>query len=459
MKQTTKYQNKKVLVIGMGMSGVNVALLLKKLGAQVTINDKQDHEANDADVIKLQQNDITVITGSHPLSLVDEGFELVVKNPGIPYDNVLVNAFNQKKIPIVTEVEIAASVFEGQLVAVTGSNGKTTTTTMITKILQHAKQTKVHAAGNIGISFSDVVESAEKQDTIVAELSSFQLAGTINIKPHVAVITNIFSNHLDYHKTRENYVAAKMKITANQTADDFFVINYDRTEWQQLATQSLAQVVPFSRQNKTQTGTYLKNGNLCFKDETIMPAKDLATIGDQNIENALAAIAATKILGVANEDIVAVLTTFSGVRHRLQYVLEYQGRKFYNDSKATDIEATQMALAGFKQPVILLAGGLDRGYTFEKLVPAFKAHVKAIVVSGQSAKKMADAAKQAGIKQIEFAKDCVEGVPQAYALSDPGDVILLSPANASWDQFENFEVRGNEYIEAIEKLSGKKEQS
>lgn len=458
MKSSTEYQNKKVLVIGLGKSGFGVSLLLHRLGASVTVNDKQDVSEQDANVQELQQNNITVITGSHPLSLVDEGFDFIVKNPGIPYDNELVDLFDKKGTPIYTEVEIAASVFNGQLIGVTGSNGKTTTSTMITEILQKGLETPVKVAGNIGISFSAEVEKATSDETIVTELSSFQLAGTKKLKPHIAVITNIFSNHLDYHKNRENYVAAKMKIQANQTKDDFFVINYDNEEWRELAKQSAAQVVPFSRQNVSEDGAYQKDGNLYFKDELIMAAEDIAVVGDQNIENALAAIAVAKIVGVNNQVIKMVLSTFGGVRHRLQHVLDYEGRQFYNDSKATDIEATEMALAGFKAPVVLLAGGLDRGYTFEKLIPAFKKHVKAIILSGESAEKMALSAKQAGIPVIKTTSDCIEAVPIAYQSSEPGDVILLSPANASWDQFPNFEVRGDEYIKAVEKLTGKKEQ-
>ena len=188
-----------------------------------------------------------------------------------------------------------------------------------------------------------------------------------------------------------------------------------------------------------------------------MKAEDIRLIGPQNVENALAAIAAAKLSGVSNEAIVKVLTTFSGVRHRLQYVTEYQDRLFYNDSKSTDIEATEVALQGFKRPVVLLAGGLDRGYTFERLVPYFKQHVKAIVVFGECKDKMKDAAQQAEIPTIIESKDAITAVPEAWKLSEPGDVILLSPANASWDQFPSFEVRGDKFIEAVEKLTGRKE--
>lgn len=457
MKQSTTYQNKKILVIGLGKSGVNVAKLLVELGAKVIVNDKQVPKDKQP-VLELEQLGIKVITGSHPLSLLDEQFDLVVKNPGIFYDNPLVAGFIKRSVPVITDVEVAATIFDGTLIGVTGSNGKTTTTTMITKMLQQQNRLHVFDAGNIGIPISQVVQQTTADDTIVAELSSFQLVGTKTLQPHIAVITNIFSNHLDYHKTRTNYVNAKMKITANQTSSDYLVINWDNDEWQRLSQKTQAQVVPFSRLGKSNQGAYEDNGQLYWRGEKIMAAADVRVVGDHNIENALAAIAVAKLQGVDTRIIVHVLTTFGGVRHRMQFVLESDGRQFYNDSKATDIEATEMALKGFSQPVILLAGGLDRGYTFEKLVPAFKEHVKAVILFGETAGKLADAAKQAGIKSIELTKDCMSAVSLAYNDSASGDVILLSPANASWDQFPNFEIRGDKYIEAVEQVTGKKEE-
>lgn len=457
MRQVTKYQGKKVLVLGFGISGLNAAHLLTKLGAKVTANDQQTPK-DERIVNNLEADGIKVITGENPLSLADEDFAVVVKNPGIPYDVPLVQKFMEKQTPIITEAELASEIFDGHLVAVTGSNGKTTTTTLIEKMIAQSNSHKTAYAGNIGVSFSQTAEKMGSDDTIVAELSSFQLLGAPTLHPHIAVITNIFSNHLDYHKNRENYINAKLNITRNQTADDFLIMNWDRDEWQKIARRSNATIVPFSRLSKSHEGAYEKDGEIWWRDEKIMAAKDIRLIGPQNVENALAAIAAAKLSGVSNEDIVKVLTTFSGVRHRLQYVMDYQGRRFYNDSKSTDIEATEVALQGFEQPVILLAGGLDRGYTFERLVPYFKKHVKAVLVFGECRQQMKDAAEQAGVKVVET-ENAVTAVPKAWELSEPGDVILLSPANASWDQYPNFEVRGDEFIKAVEQLTGQKEQN
>lgn len=460
MKRIKTYEGKRVIVVGLAKSGLNAARLLKKLGAEVTVSDQQPLEKN-SEAKELQtEGGYTILTGEQDPSQLDAGFDLMVKNPGIPYDVPLVKAAVDAGLPIITEIELASEIADAELVAVTGSNGKTTTTTMITKMMNQERQVGKSAyAGNIGVPASQVAQQLTDQDTLVMEVSSFMLLGTTQFHPHIAVLTNIFANHLDYHKTRENYVKAKMRITQNQTADDYFVVNFDSEELVGLSQQSKAQIVPFSRLAKSKDGAYELNGTLYYKDEPIMAAADVKVPGDHNIENALAAIAVAKIKGRSSKAIKHVLTTFSGVRHRTQYVLTSEGREFYNDSKATDIEATEMALKGFKAPVVLLAGGLDRGYTFERLVPFFKEHVKAVVLFGETKNLLADAAKKAGIKQIQFAENAEAGVPMAYQDSEPGDIILLSPANASWDQYPNFEVRGDRFIKAVEELTGKKEEN
>ncbi|GAW99359.1 UDP-N-acetylmuramoyl-L-alanine--D-glutamate ligase [Secundilactobacillus mixtipabuli] len=460
MKRIKTYEGQRVIVVGLAKSGLNAARLLKKLGAKVTVSDQQPLEKN-SEAQELQaEGGYRVLTGKQEPSQLDAGFDLMVKNPGIPYDVPLIKAATDAKLPIITEIELASEIADAELIAVTGSNGKTTTTTMITKMMNQERQAGQSAyAGNIGVPASQVAQKLTDQDTLVMEVSSFMLLGTTEFHPHIAVLTNIFSNHLDYHKTRENYVRAKMRITQNQTADDYFVVNFDSEELVGLSKQSKAQVVPFSRMAKTKAGAYELDGTLYYKEDPIMAAADVKVPGDHNIENALAAIAVAKIEGRSNEAIKHVLTTFGGVRHRTQYVLTSEGRQFYNDSKATDIEATEMALKGFKAPVVLLAGGLDRGYTFERLVPFFKEHVKAVVLFGETKDLLADAAKKAGIKTIQFTENAESGVSLAYQDSEPGDIILLSPANASWDQYPNFEVRGDRYIKAVEELAGKKEEN
>ncbi|NJE32883.1 UDP-N-acetylmuramoyl-L-alanine--D-glutamate ligase [Lactobacillus agilis] len=451
MKKITTYQGKKVLVLGLGKSGINAAELLAKLGAKVTVNDK--NEPSDLNqVAALEAQNIKVVTGSHPLALLTD-IDLMVKNPGIPYTNVLVAEAQKRGLKIITEPELAYEILEGQMIAITGTNGKTTTTTMITLMLNQASA-KQHAykAGNIGISASKQAQTLGQDDILVTELSSFQLLGISALHPHIAVLTNIYEAHTDYHGSRENYVKAKMRITMNQTAADYFVVNWDNPEWRELSKQSQAQVVPFSRNNLSQKGAYLKDGILYFRDEAIMAATDIKVPGTHNVENALAALAVAKLMGVPTTAIVEVLKTFSGVKHRTQYVRTINDRKFYNDSKATNMESTEKALAGFKQPVVLLAGGLDRGFTFEKLVPFFK-DLRGLVVFGQTAELIAQAGEAAGVKHIIKTENAVTAVPLAYQLSQPGDIVLLSPACASWDQWKTFEDRGDKFIEAVTKLA------
>ena len=309
-----------------------------------------------------------------------------------------------------------------------------------------------HVGGNIGIPISKVVAESKTGEKIVAELSSFQLLGCTKLRPHVAVLTNIYEAHLDYHGTRENYVNAKMRITQNQTADDYFIMNWDLPEMHDLAKRSKAQIIPFTRKGAAGARASLIDGQLAWDGHKIMAADEMQIPGAHNIENALAAIAVAKLYGVDDEAIEHVLRTFTGVRHRIQYVKTLNGRKIYNDSKATNVEAASVAIGAFKQPEVLICGGLDRHLSMDDLVPLVKAHAKALVTYGETAAQMVQVAKDAGLKDIKRVDTLNDAVPAAYASSKPGDVILLSPAAASWDQFHTFEERGDLFINLIDKL-------
>ncbi|WP_442599409.1 UDP-N-acetylmuramoyl-L-alanine--D-glutamate ligase [Neobacillus sp. D3-1R] len=449
MKHIKKYQHKKILVLGLAKSGVSAATLLHKLGAFVTINDKKPLSDNPEAQGLLEQG-ITVICGEHPVDLLDEGFELVVKNPGIPYHNPMIERAVEKGIPIITEVELAYEVSDAPFIGITGTNGKTTTTTLIYEMLEKGHK-KPLIAGNIGTVASDVAQIATEENQIVIELSSFQLMGIDSFKPKIAVITNLYDAHLDYHGTRKEYHEAKAFITKNQTSEDYLVLNYEQEEVMAIAKLSNATIVPFSTKQFLEDGASIKDGWVYFNGEAIMERSNISLPGDHNLENILSAIAAAKLTGVDNLAIQHILSTFTGVKHRLQYIGEKDGRKFYNDSKATNILATQNALAAFNQPVILLAGGLDRGNEFDELIPSMK-NVKALISFGQTAEKIERVAKAAGIKTIMRVDNVEKAVPVAYDLSEANDVILLSPACASWDQYKTFEVRGDIFIEAVHKL-------
>lgn len=457
MKEITSYQNKKVLVVGLALSGVNAAKLLHRLGALVTVNDYKSFDEN-PEAQELLENGIRVVTGGHPVELLDEDFELVVKNPGIMYNNPIVAKAMEKEIPVITEVQLAYEVAESKLVGITGTNGKTTTTTMITEVLNGNPQGgRAFAAGNIGTPASLVAQEAKPEDTIVMELSSFQLLGVTSFKPHIAVITNIHSAHLDYHGTREEYVAAKMRITENQTEEDYLIVNWDQPELRELVQQTKATVIPFSSKEMVENGVFVNGEDIYYLDEVVMNKNDILIPGEHNVENAMAAIAVAKLLGQDNQTIQKVLSTFAGVKHRTQFVTEYNGRKFYNDSKATNSLATSNALKGFTQPVILLAGGLDRGNEFDDLVPYMK-NVKGLIVFGETASKLTKAGEAAGVPNIISVQNVEAAVPAAYEISEENDVILLSPACASWDQYRSFEVRGDAFIHAIDATIAKLEE-
>ncbi|EOY2805206.1 UDP-N-acetylmuramoyl-L-alanine--D-glutamate ligase [Enterococcus faecium] len=452
MKKISTYENKKVLVLGLAKSGVSAAKLLHELGALVTVNDGKPFDEN-PEAQELLSLGIKVITGSHPIELLDEEFSLMVKNPGIPYSHPLVAKAQEMGIPVITEVELAYEVAECPIIGITGTNGKTTTTTMTGLLLNAgADQGIARLAGNIGYPASGVAQEAKSEDKIVMELSSFQLMGITDFRPHIAVITNIYEAHIDYHGTRKEYVKAKWNLQKNMTEKDYLILNWNQSELQELAQRTKARVLPFSTKEVLEDGVYADDYSIYYKKEKIMEISELGVPGKHNVENALAAISVAKLYGISNESIRETLHFFHGVPHRTQYVGEIQGRKFYNDSKATNILATKMALSGFEtSKVVLLAGGLDRGNTFDELIPSLKG-IKAMVVFGQTKEKLMDAGKKAGIETIVTADSVEQAVPLALENSTDGDVVLLSPANASWDQYPNFETRGNRFMEAVNRL-------
>lgn len=437
-------------MLGLAKSGVSAAQLLHNLGAFVTVNDKKPLDQNPEAQGLLEQG-ITVICGEHPIELLDEGFELIVKNPGIPYSNPMIVEAINKNIPIMTEVELAYQVSEAPFIGITGSNGKTTTTTLIYEMLKSGGKDPL-IAGNIGTVVSDVVQKARNDQTIVTELSSFQLKGIKTFRPKIAVLTNIYSAHLDYHGDMEDYILSKRNITINQTKEDYFIANKDQEVVWNLAAQSAATIIPFSTSKPLGEGAYVKDGCIYFHNEKIIPLQEVVLPGAHNLENILCAVAAAKLSGVHNESICQVLRTFRGVKHRLQFIRELKGRKFYNDSKATNILATMKALNSFHEPIILLAGGLDRGNDFDELIPSLK-NVKSLITFGQTAQKLEKTGREAGINKIIHVDNVEEAVFKAYQISEQGDVILLSPACASWDQYKSFEVRGDIFIEAVHKLN------
>jgi len=448
MKTLVDFPYSNILVLGLAKSGAAAAETLLANHKHVIVNDMKTNE-DDQIVRKLKKMGADVIVGTHPLRVLD-GIELVVKNPGIPYDNPIVAEAVKRGIPIITEIELAYHLTEGPIVGITGSNGKTTTTTLITEMLKASSQ-PVRVAGNIGIVATEAVQELKKDEVLVLELSSFQLQGIEKFRPTTAVLLNIFEAHLDYHKTLDNYKQAKFNIFRNQTADDYLVYNADDESIAAEIKNAKAITVPFSFSKKVDNGAWTDGSYLYFKNEKIIANSDIVLVGEHNLENILASIAAAKLNGATNEGIRSVLSTFTGVKHRLQFVETIKGRRFYNDSKATNILATQKALGSFTQPTILLAGGLDRGNEFNELLPYLK-NVKAMVVFGQTAGKLKQLGREAGIQTILETENVETAVEDAYNVSEETDIILLSPACASWDQYRTFEERGDMFVQAVHKL-------
>ena len=377
-------------------------------------------------------------------------FDTIVKNPGIPYNNRVLQQAQQKGIPIWTEIELAYMVSEAPIIAITGSNGKTTTTTLLYHILNIGGK-KPLIAGNIGTVACTVAQDAKPDEVIVMEVSSFQLAGTESFRPNIAVWTNLYDAHLDYHGTSEEYALAKSKVTENQTEDDFFIYNADQPEMRPYIERSKAMKIPFSLQGKQAEGISADDEFIYWQGEPFVNRSIIKLLGQHNLENILAATASAILMNCDKETIENVLSSFTGVRHRMQFVKELKGRTFYNDSKATNTLATKSALSSFQLPVILIAGGLDRGHSLEELRP-YMSKVKALLVLGETADRFVDFAISCGIPHVVKVGTMDEAVQKAYAVSLEGDQILLSPACASWDQYPNFEERGDAFIDAVLKL-------
>ena len=448
MLKTTKYIKKNILVMGLARSGMAAARILKELGANVLINDGRAYEDND-DAKVMETEGFEVVCGSHPVCLLEHGFDLIVKNPGIPYKTTpLLLAAQERNIPIVCEVEVAYAICEAPFIGITATNGKTTTTTLIHEMMQES-QIKSKLAGNIGVVSSLVARDAKADEVLVTELSSFQLMGIEDFRPHIGLILNITEAHLDYHVDIKEYRQAKLNLVKKQLESDFFVYNTDDEFIVSQLWQTSAATVPFSQKKKVD-GAYLLDGELFYQDEKIIDERDILLKGEHNMQDVLGAVAVCKIYGATTEAIVTVLRRFTGVKHRLQFVRDVDGVKYYNNSKATNVTATGTALRAFEQPVILLAGGLDRDHDLEPLAEDFE-RVKAIFAFGQSKDRFLELAEKHGIHCEVF--DVMEETFKAAAhLSEAGDIVLLAPACASWDQYVDFEERGDAFIEMVKQL-------
>ena len=443
------FTNNKILILGFARSGYEAAKFLAKRNNEVILNDmKTDHEQEKID--ELESLGVKIVLGSHPDDLLDESFDYLIKNPGVPIDHKYVLKARELGVEVINEVEMAFRLLPKgiKFVGITGTNGKTTTTTLIYEMLLKDGK-RAHLTGNIGYPLIGFLDKLEEGDIIVMETSCQQLENLTKFNPDIAVMTNLSEAHIDFLKSYENYKRVKTKIFQNHDSHNIAVLNHENADVMEMTKDIKSTKKYFSIKEKVD-GCYLKDDSIYYYDEKIIDTKDIRLIGNHNYENIMAAILVVKELGVKNESIVSLLKEFKGVEHRIEFVREYEGIKFYNDSKATNIKATQIALSAFKTPVIILLGGLDRGHSFYELKDYMK-YVKHIVALGECRNRVEEFAKDMDIPctNVETIK---EAVPAAVKVATEGDTILLSPASASWDQYKCFEDRGDEFKRIVNNL-------
>ena len=445
------FQNKKILILGAARSGIACCKVLANLNNKIVLNDiKDEKDIKKEDIEELKKLNVTCCFGVHPDDLLDDSFDFLVKNPGIRNDHKYVKLASKLGIPVINEVEVGYHLLPKNinLIAITGTNGKTTTTTLTYEILKEAYQDKVHLAGNIGYPLCSILPSLKEGDILIMEISCQQLANLHEFKPHIALLTNLSEAHIDFFGDYETYKKVKIKLFKNQNGSDIAILNQDNLDSLESTKNIKSKRIYFSLKEKANATYY--DHKLYYRDEFIIDRSNLLIKGDHNIANSLGAILIAKELNVETKIIQKVLKRFSGVTHRLELVADIAKRKFYNDTEATNIKCTQIALSSFSKPIILFLGGLDRGQDFYELKP-FMQNVKAIIALGECRLRVKEFGDSLKIPTYvyEYLKD---GFKKAFEISLEEDIILLSPASASWDQCKECEDRGDEFKKLVEEL-------
>ncbi len=449
--------HKRVLIAGTGISGLNAGKLLLKKGAEILFYD----DNTSLDVEKLLQNfekddPVHVVLGSLNDKILKD-VELMVISPGVPVDSDIANTVREAGIPIWSEIELAYRTGAGHLAAITGTNGKTTTTSFVGEVF--ARFTGNHfTVGNIGIPYTEVALDMDEESYTVAEVSSFQLETIVDFHPHVSAILNLTPDHLNRHYTMENYASVKLDICKNQTEMDYLVLNYDDETTRGMAKDKRvkAKVVFFSRLSDLQEGICLNGDAIVLREngqEThIISTDELILLGGHNVENYMAGIAVSYYMGVPLDIIQSVLKTFKGVAHRMEFVKEVNGVTYYNDSKGTNPDAAIKGIQAMNRKTYLIGGGYDKGVAFDDWINAFDGKVKKLILLGQTAELIADTAARCGFTDVEFVDDLKTAVTRCAQLAQPGEAVLLSPACASWGMFDNYEQRGDMFKEYVNEL-------
>jgi UDP-N-acetylmuramoylalanine--D-glutamate ligase len=448
-------KDKNILILGLGVSGVSSAKALKKLGANITISDsKTEGELKDK-LNELKGLNINYKLGNNDVDLTD--VDLIVKSPGIPLDVPIIKKANDLGIEVITDIELAYRISENTFIAITGTNGKTTTTTLTGEIVRNSG-IKCHVTGNIGVGILWEVVNSKKDDIFVVEASSFQLENTRYFKPKISVIINITPDHIKWHKTFENYINAKAKIFKNQDKECFTILNYDDPILRKLSKEVKGNLIYFSLNTKLERGIYLDGyyivANDGIKARRVMSYKDVKVPGKHILEDVLASIAVGWVMGIPLENIAKTVKQFEGVEHRVEFVDCINGVSFYNDSKGTNPDASIKAIEAINSPIILIAGGLDKGNDFDEFIKSFNNKVKALVLLGETASKIKETAIRYNFHNIYIVENMEGAVNKAFSIGEKGDTILLSPACASWDMYKSFEERGRDFKRQVANLRG-----
>jgi len=446
-------RNKRALVVGLGRSGRATAFLLRRQGAIVTVTDIKPPATFGDSLSGLLAEKIGLALGWQPVELF-LAHDLVVVSPGVPWDLPQLEAARARGIAVVPEVEVAGWYMDAPIVGVTGSNGKTTTTTLLGKMLE-ASGFSTFVGGNIGVALSSAVESLKPGSIVVAELSSFQLEAIRDFRPHVAVLLNISPNHLDRHPTFEAYAQAKRQIFRNQRADDYAVLNADDPWVRSLGPALVSRKVYFSRLEQIPCGLFVSNGNIVYRtghmERVLLETKEVRLRGSFNLEDVLGAAAAACVLGADFDAVRKAVREFKGVEHRLEYVRDLCGVEFYNNSKATSVDATVKSLEAFERGVHLIMGGKDKGAPYAPLLPLMKDRVREVLLIGAAADRIAQ--ELSGAVDLIHAGNLETAVPEAFQRARPGDVVLLAPACSSFDQFQDYEHRGRVFKDLVGRLA------
>jgi UDP-N-acetylmuramoylalanine--D-glutamate ligase len=446
--------NKRVLVVGLGKSGVASALFLKAHGARVTVSDSKPQDEFKEEIPVLLDHGITIETGAHG-ERTFQNQDLIVVSPGVPVDAkplVQARALGEK---VIGEIELAAQEFPGKIIAITGSNGKTTTTTLAGEIISAAGMPTV-VGGNIGTPAISLVEGATAKTVAVLEVSSFQLETIQTFRPHIAAILNVTPDHLDRHRTFTAYADAKARIFENQQAADFTVLNADDRTCVELAPRTRAKVFWFSRKKEVNQGAYVREGKILFRDgggqRGILQTSEIPLKGAHNVENVLAAVCIGSLMGAKPEQIRKAVVNFTAVEHRLEHVATVRGVEYYNDSKATNVDATIKALESFPANIHLILGGKDKGSDYSVLNELLRVRAKRVYTIGAAAAKIESQIQ--GATEIVHAETLEHAIKRATDAAQPGDIVLLAPACSSFDQFRNYEHRGRVFKEVVAEIAG-----